>query len=254
MRRLAILAVVLMAFASSASADPVAFTGSGVTAFTTYNFTMISGNYTPDPGVNLTLKVFDLGGGSVGFRFINNAPSTSTDFVGEVYFYDGALLNDGGAFVGSAPNTSFVSFNGDVTPQDLPGFNPPNNSTLHEFYAADSDGGNGTGIVPGGYADFRFTLKSGVTFSQMLGQFNSTPVSHDNPGSPDELYIGVHYKGLSGGSGGDSASFLVQQPGNPGGGNEGGGAPLPKTAWAGIGLLGMLAIGRTFHSRRRQTV
>jgi len=42
--------------------------------------------------------------------------------------------------------------------------------------------------------------------------------------------------------------------GTPGG--EGGGgdtvAPLPKTAWAGIGLLGMLAAGRFLHGRRQQ--
>jgi len=36
------------------------------------------------------------------------------------------------------------------------------------------------------------------------------------------------------------------------GGNDSGGAPLPKTAWAGIGLLGMLGAGRFLQSRRPQ--
>jgi len=40
--------------------------------------------------------------------------------------------------------------------------------------------------------------------------------------------------------------------GNPGGGGQDAGAPLPRTAWAGIGLLGMLAAGRFLHGRRQQ--
>jgi len=45
---------------------------------------------------------------------------------------------------------------------------------------------------------------------------------------------------------------IASAGGTPGGGGDNPGAPLPKTAWAGIGLLGMLAAGRFLQGRRQQ--
>jgi len=77
-----------------------------------------------------------------------------------------------------------------------------------------------------------FNLGHGTT----LGSVNSLLFVYGTGGAPFE-------------------ASLPGNPGNPGGGNTGGGGvPLPKTAWAGIGLLGMLAVGRTLQGRRRQAV
>ena len=213
---------------------PLTFTGTTVTRTAEFGFSQLTTNTSSIAG-NLKFQLFNLGT-QLGVRFLNNGPTASR--IEEVYFYGGHLMRNG-RFVG--PTGAFTSFNDAVKPGNLPGFNPTSkNLQLSRFYAADG-GSKGTGVTPGGYADFKFDLLPGVTLSRVIADLtnNLNPASTATP-----FYVGIHVQGI--GTSGKSDSYLVDK-GSSGGSTPApnpSAVPLPSTVWAGLALMGATAIVR----------
>jgi len=238
----AVTAAVLVVFALSSTAKaasvPTTFTNTSVSAMSEFGFGRLTSN-TFDIGANFKFQIFDLGS-QIGFRFLNNGPTASR--IEEVYFYDGHLIKNG---VLIAPTNALTNATSDVSPTNLPGFNPTVNALhLTRFYAADA-GAVGTGITAGGYADLKFDLLSGITYQRVLQDLTS---NLSPPASATPFYVGIHVQAI-GGNGGKSDSYLVSPtpatPPNPSA------VPLPPTVWAGLVLMAGTAI---FRWRSRHSV
>jgi len=245
MRNLAILAIVLAAFTSAASADSISDYTHQLT-----NFQVITSGEPTATASQIRVYLRDNGDNSVTFHFENLG--TFTDSVTEIYFQDGAWLQTSPiGIVSSNPNVIWTT---GATPGSLPGGSsatPPFTTDVELDSQAIQQGGqpdNGINnnpsnpYVQGDWLNLTFNYVSGKNFQDVLNGLNAA-----NPA--DRLELGFHVTGYN------SSASVVQWGGEPTGGTVNpGGLPLPKTAWAGMGLLGMLAVGRTLHARRRPAI
>jgi hypothetical protein len=166
----------------------------------TYTFTACSHNSSVDVAIGQTqmsVTVFDAGGGHVGFDFHNTGAFASS--ITDVYFQDGPLF--GIASITNDPgNTSFLN---PATPADLPSGNtcvPPFHVT--DEFSADSDPQHGgvaaNGVNPGEYVVINFTLLPGKTLADVIAALNS-----------GALRVGIHVQAFANGQ---SESFVNTTP------------------------------------------
>lgn len=164
----------------------------------TFSFTACTNNSPASVAIGqaqMSVTVYDLGGGKVAFDFHNVGAAASS--ITDVYFMDGPLF--GIASITNEPG--FTSFHSPATPGDLPGGNnckPPFHVTEH--FSADSDSPHvpQNGVNPGEYVVINFTLLSGKTFADVVTALNS-----------GALRIGIHVQAFSNGV---SESFVNSVP------------------------------------------
>lgn len=93
-------------------------------------------------------------------------------YIDGVYFYDGALLDDG--IVQFIEDTG-VDFSEPATPEHLPGFEPLDYPLVYSALmdSADGDPGAANGIQPGETLGVEFALQSGYGFDDVISGLNS---------------------------------------------------------------------------------
>jgi len=211
----------------------------------TYSFgTNLSANNLANSGTGGQFKVdvTAVGTTQVQFFFYNVGPAASS--ICDIYFDD--TSNDSNlvtietrvlANIDHIVNGAGVSFTaGSASPPDLPAGNdatPDFEVTAGLLADSNSPDVQANGINPNENLAVIFNLSSGMTFSDLIKQLNNG-VSASGYTSP-ALRMGIHVQAFANGG---SESF-INGTGTPSG------VPLPSTAWAGIALLGFLAMGRT---------
>lgn len=161
----------------------------------TYSFTACTSNSPVDPAIGaaqMSVTVFDAGGGRVGFDFHNTGGAASS--ITDVYFHDGSLL--GIASITNDPG--LTSFNHPATPADLPSGNtckPPFHVTA-SFSADSNPPVQPNGVNPGEYVVITFNISG--TLGDVIAELNS-----------GELRIGIHVQGFGDGF---SESFVNTTP------------------------------------------
>ena len=193
----------------------------------TYGFMNISNNIAGDAAIGeaqLTVTVFDAGGGLVGFLFENSGLDASS--ITDVYFDDGSLFD-----IASITNTAgLVEFTELASPGNLPSANsasPPFVTTIG--FSADSDPPiQPLGVNPGEELTITYSLLGGQTLADVINELNN-----------GTLRIGIHVQGFDSGG---SESFVNT-----------GLIPLPPALAMGlVGLVGV-AVGRKRYLKKSVT-
>ena len=197
----------------------------------TYGFSQITNNGAPAIASQLQVDVTQ-SGSNVLFKLTNSSIIASS--ITEVYFdygtpssllYFSSVSND---ILGIAGESTGVSFHDGSDPSNLPSGN-----SLTPSFSVDASGespnatSNGVNAASE-YVKFLGTVKSGVTFDNVIAGLNS-----------GLLRIGLHVRGIGGGT---SESFINNTTPNP--------VPLPAAAWLfGSALLGFASL---YNRRKNQ--
>lgn len=194
-------------FAQTAWADPV-----------TYDFERITNNAAVDIAGQLSVVVSEYAVGQAAFTFFNDVGVASN--LTEVYFDDGTLFG-----IASVVNSDGVDFSTSykLNPGNLPGGDAldPDFVTSQGF-GVDSASGSGNGVSSSTeWVKIIFDLLPGYDFEDVIAAINLGVLS---PMADDSLRIGIHVRGVDGGT---SDSFVL--------------VPVPAAVL--LGILGLAAAG-----------
>ena len=174
-----------------------------------------------------SVEVTDIGGGVVTFEFINSGPLASS--ITDIYFDDGTLIEPlDSSDLAAGDVVDSVAFSVPANPPNLPGGSGSLTFNVSAGLSADSDSPIAeNGINPGESLVITATLKTGVTFSDIIDgilMYNGTDAG--------SLWIGMHVQALPDGS---SATFVT----------------VPEPAEIALALGALLGLGAGYRRLRR---
>jgi hypothetical protein len=218
--------ILVCTLGSIGRADPI-------TSFTYHvtNSTVITTGQSAVIGAQIQTYLRDNGNGTVTFHFENLG--TFTDSITEVYFQDGLWLKPPPVISG---NNSGVQWEVGANPAHLPGAGSFNTDV---YLDSQSQPGNANGInnntsspyVQKDWLELTFQYVSGKTFADVINGLNAAPAANS-------LEIGFHATGYY------SSASVVQYGAAPVPVGSTIPAPLPRSAFAGLVLLGLLTLQR----------
>lgn len=185
----------------------------------------------------LFMDVSDAGDGSVEFIFRNIGPQPCT--ITSIYFDGDVLQNITGIAVPAG-----VAFSIGSSPADLPGGKSLQVKFEADFGSSANNPAPHNGVNPGDWVSIECLAVKGLGFADVIAALNAGTNLSKGDSTDNTLRVGLHVQAFANGGSESLINGISTPPGDPVP------VPLPPSAYAGLGMMGLMLIRRVVNVRR----